>query len=124
MREWADFTTETLEDGALHVMLAGPLIVSSVGELDDRLRALDGPVARIDLTQVGSIDTVGAWIRMEWAQTEVFDAPDARPLDRASLANLNEYEYARIGRELRRMADEFHAEFMRQQQPEGAPSKP
>ena len=25
----------------------------------------------------------------EWAQTEVFDAPDARPLDRASLANLS-----------------------------------
>ncbi|MCG7359773.1 bifunctional aspartate transaminase/aspartate 4-decarboxylase [Roseomonas sp. ACRSG] len=47
-----------------------------------------------------------------------------QPAARVSLANLNEYEYARIGRELRRMADEFHAEFMRQQQPEGAPSKP
>lgn len=28
---------------------------------------------------------------------------------RASLANLNEYEYARIGRALRKMADEYHA---------------
>ena len=31
------------------------------------------------------------------------------PSGRASLANLNEYEYARIGRALRRMADEYHA---------------
>lgn len=30
------------------------------------------------------------------------------PSGRASLANLNEYEYARIGRALRKMADEYH----------------
>ncbi|RKK04086.1 bifunctional aspartate transaminase/aspartate 4-decarboxylase [Pseudoroseomonas wenyumeiae] len=45
-----------------------------------------------------------------------------QPAARVSLANLNEYEYARIGRELRRMADEFHAEFM-QQQPKDTPTK-
>jgi aspartate 4-decarboxylase len=47
-----------------------------------------------------------------------------QPAARVSLANLNEYEYVRIGRELRRMADEFHAEFVRQQQPKGMPPKP
>jgi len=62
MREWADFTTETQADGAQQVMLAGPMIVSSVGELDVRLRELAGPVARIDLSGVPAIDTVGAWI--------------------------------------------------------------
>jgi len=62
MREWADFTTEEQHGGALHLALSGPLIVSSVGALDDRLRALDGAVTRIDLTDVGAIDTVGAWI--------------------------------------------------------------
>ena len=33
------------------------------------------------------------------------------PSGRASLANLNEYEYARIGRALREMADEYHRQF-------------
>ena len=33
------------------------------------------------------------------------------PSGRASLANLNEYEYARIGRALRDMADEYHAQW-------------
>jgi aspartate 4-decarboxylase len=47
-----------------------------------------------------------------------------QPAARISLANLNEYEYARIDRELRRMVDEFHTEFLRQQQPKDAPAKP
>lgn len=34
-----------------------------------------------------------------------------QPSGRASLANLNEYEYARIGQALRRMADEYYEEF-------------
>ncbi|WP_285294931.1 bifunctional aspartate transaminase/aspartate 4-decarboxylase [Aureimonas altamirensis] len=33
---------------------------------------------------------------------------------RVSLANLNEYEYAEIGRALRRMADEFHEAFLQE----------
>ena len=33
------------------------------------------------------------------------------PSGRASLANLNEYEYARIGRALRKMAEEYHAKW-------------
>jgi aspartate 4-decarboxylase len=34
-----------------------------------------------------------------------------QPAGRASLANLNEYQYANIGRSLRGMAEEFHREF-------------
>ena len=34
-----------------------------------------------------------------------------RPSGRASLANLNEYEYAAIGRALRKMADELYAQY-------------
>jgi aspartate 4-decarboxylase len=37
-----------------------------------------------------------------------------RPSGRASLANLNEYEYAAIGRALRRMADELYAQYKAQ----------
>jgi phospholipid/cholesterol/gamma-HCH transport system permease protein len=61
MREWADFTAEADADGAVTVALSGPLVVSSVGRLDQALRGVEGPVARVDLSQVGEIDTVGAW---------------------------------------------------------------
>lgn len=37
-----------------------------------------------------------------------------RPSGRASLANLNEYEYAVIGRALRQMADELYAQYTQQ----------
>lgn len=61
MRDWADFTTETAEDGAITLSLSGPLTVSSIGIVDRRLRALAEPVARVDLSAVSDIDTVGAW---------------------------------------------------------------
>lgn len=38
-----------------------------------------------------------------------------RPSGRASLANLNEYEYAAIGRSLRKMADELYAQYSAQE---------
>lgn len=38
-----------------------------------------------------------------------------RPSARASLANLNEFQYAAIGRSLRKMVDEYHAEFVKSQ---------
>ncbi|HNN55114.1 MAG TPA: MlaE family lipid ABC transporter permease subunit [Novosphingobium sp.] len=62
MREWADFTAEEDAEGALHLAFSGPLEVSSVGPLDDRLRSLEAPVVSIDLSAVPEIDTVGAWI--------------------------------------------------------------
>lgn len=36
-----------------------------------------------------------------------------KPAARASLANLNEYQYAAIGRSLRKMADEYYQEFLK-----------
>ncbi len=62
MREWADFTTETGKDGGISIALSGPLCVSSVGRIDERLRAIEEQVEAIDLTHVGAFDTVGAWV--------------------------------------------------------------
>ncbi|HEY0960191.1 MAG TPA: ABC transporter permease, partial [Novosphingobium sp.] len=61
MREWADFTTDAEEGGGNTLTLTGPLTVSSIGPVDRRLRALDEPVSKVDLSQVSTIDTVGAW---------------------------------------------------------------
>ncbi|WP_119084723.1 ABC transporter permease [Altererythrobacter sp. B11] len=61
MREWADFDV-TEAGGRTTVSLQGPLLISTVSVIDRKLRALDGPVQEIDLSDVGAIDTVGAWI--------------------------------------------------------------
>lgn len=40
----------------------GPLTLASIGDLPDRLRAVDGTIARVDLSGIDRIDTVGAWL--------------------------------------------------------------
>ncbi|WP_084356036.1 ABC transporter permease [Novosphingobium lentum] len=54
--------------GGVTLTFSGPMVVSSVGLLDRRLRALDEPIATIDLSQVEQIDTVGAWTAWRLAQ--------------------------------------------------------
>jgi phospholipid/cholesterol/gamma-HCH transport system permease protein len=61
MRVWADFTTETDEQGAQTLVLSGPLVVSSIGVIDRRLREFGGAVGKIDIAGISDIDTVGAW---------------------------------------------------------------
>jgi phospholipid/cholesterol/gamma-HCH transport system permease protein len=68
MREWADFTAEATDNGAVTLALTGPLVVSSIGMLDRRLRRLDEPVAAVDLSRVEDIDTVGAWTAVRIAR--------------------------------------------------------
>jgi phospholipid/cholesterol/gamma-HCH transport system permease protein len=60
MREWADFTVQEA-GGRTTLVLQGPLLVSSIGVLDRRLREYDEPVQFIDMSGAGAIDTVGAW---------------------------------------------------------------
>jgi len=55
----------SLEDdgaGGQRLVLAGPLLVSTIGPIESDLQALDGPISAIDLSGVSEIDTVGAWI--------------------------------------------------------------
>ncbi|MFT3964714.1 MAG: ABC transporter permease [Sphingobium sp.] len=57
----ADFT-EKAEDGSRSIALTGSLSLSCLGDVPNRLDALDGDVARLDLSGVEHIDTVGAWV--------------------------------------------------------------
>jgi phospholipid/cholesterol/gamma-HCH transport system permease protein len=68
MRASADFTTEPGTDGGMTLVFSGPLLVSSLGGLDQRLRALDGPINAIDLSASPRIDTVGAWTALRLSQ--------------------------------------------------------
>src|SRR6187200_1997668 len=67
MREWADFTVQEA-GGRTTIVLQGPLLVSSIGLLDRRLREYDEPVQFIDMSGAGAIDTVGAWTVWRFAE--------------------------------------------------------
>ncbi|QZD90226.1 ABC transporter permease [Qipengyuania aurantiaca] len=61
MARLAEYELEQGDGGAV-LTLTGPYLVSTIGALDEELRSLDGPIARVDLSNVSEIDTVGAWM--------------------------------------------------------------
>lgn len=69
MREWADFTLQEA-GGRTTVHLHGPLVVSSIGVLDAKLRQLDTHVQHVDLSDTGDIDTIGAWTVARFADAQ------------------------------------------------------
>lgn len=68
MRALADFTTEPTDGGGIAIAFRGPMTVAALGHTDQRLRDLEEPVERIDLAEVDSIDTVGAWTVVRLSQ--------------------------------------------------------
>ncbi len=65
MRSGAEYIVENGPDsgaeGGERLVFSGPLLVSTIGAIDQDVRTLDGPLGSIDLTDVDEIDTVGAW---------------------------------------------------------------
>ena len=61
MRNWADFTVEQGKGGGARLVLSGPLLISTIGVLDRKLRQMEDPVEEIDISAAADIDTVGAW---------------------------------------------------------------
>ncbi|HWL47736.1 MAG TPA: ABC transporter permease, partial [Sphingomonadaceae bacterium] len=62
----ADFALED-NDGQPMLRFTGALVLAGLGDLADRLAALDPPAARLDLSAIERIDTVGAWIVHRYA---------------------------------------------------------
>jgi phospholipid/cholesterol/gamma-HCH transport system permease protein len=62
MAQPADLSEETLPEGGTVLRLGGTLAIAHIGDLDERLRAAQGPVAQVDISQIEHIDTVGAWL--------------------------------------------------------------
>ena len=78
MREWADFTVQE-RGGRATVVVQGPLLVSTIGPLDRRLREVRDSVQYVDLENAGDIDTVGAWTVWRFADghhAEILNASD------------------------------------------------
>ena len=63
MSDGAEFTIDETSGGR-RLALSGNYLVSTIAPVDDELRAVEGPVAEIDLSAVREIDTVGAWIAL------------------------------------------------------------
>lgn len=73
MVQQADFVEEQLPDGGSQLRFSGTLAISAIGDLDERLRGLSSAVAKIDLSEIEHIDTVGAWLIYRTARDH--DAP-------------------------------------------------
>ncbi len=58
----SDFVEETAENGAVTLHFSGDLSIASVGDLPERLRAYAGAATRLDISETGYVDTVGAWL--------------------------------------------------------------
>lgn len=58
----ADFSQEELPGGGQVLRLSGNFAIASVGDVDRRLRDINGPVSEIDISGVTHMDTVGAWL--------------------------------------------------------------
>lgn len=62
MAKAADFTEEQLADGGSTLRFSGNLAIAQIGDLDMRLQNLPDGVAKLDLSAIEHIDTVGAWL--------------------------------------------------------------
>ena len=62
----AQYELEQGDEGAI-LTLTGPYLVSTIGALDEDLRTIEGPISRVDLSNVSEIDTVGAWVACQIA---------------------------------------------------------
>ncbi|TPG10019.1 ABC transporter permease [Sphingomonas oligophenolica] len=59
---------EQISDAGGTLRFTGDLSLRLLGDLPDRLDAVDGKVAAIDLSQIERIDTVGAWVVHRFAE--------------------------------------------------------
>lgn len=62
MAQLANFTEEQLPDGGRALRFGGAWAIAEIDAVDKDLRGVVGPVAQIDISDIGKIDTVGAWL--------------------------------------------------------------
>ncbi|QKG70221.1 MlaE family ABC transporter permease [Erythrobacter mangrovi] len=79
MNGLANYRLDQDGSGNTLLTLSGPYLVSTIGAIDAELRALEGPIARIELSDVSEIDTVGAWIAGNLASQHQAEISGATP---------------------------------------------
>jgi len=91
MSAMADFTDEQGDAGRV-LRFSGNLSIAHLGNVPQRIEALDGPVAAIRLDEVEHIDTIGAWLihklsRDHEAAVEGADPDATRLIEQVSKAD-------------------------------------
>ncbi|MHA6334456.1 MlaE family ABC transporter permease [Qipengyuania sp. CAU 1752] len=81
MSQRASFSLHQQDDGSMVLRLAGPYLVSTIGPIDQDLRAIETEYSFVDLSEVDEIDTVGAYIACDAASSK--DAEITGASDRA-----------------------------------------
>ncbi len=66
----ADFERVDSDSGGAVLRFTGNLSLANLGDLPDRLDTVDGTIAKIDLSGVERIDTVGAWVVHRFARVK------------------------------------------------------
>ena len=67
------------DDGGNVLVLSGPFLVSTIGQVDHDLRALGGQITKVDLSAISEIDTVGAWVACSISREFNADLTGASP---------------------------------------------
>ncbi len=84
MQSAAQHRLDETGSGGPRLVLSGQLTLAHIGPLEADLRAMDGPVSTVDLSEVEEIDTVGAYVVCRLAsrlETEITGAsPEAQRL--------------------------------------------
>ncbi|MGN6498312.1 MAG: ABC transporter permease, partial [Tsuneonella sp.] len=68
MKSGAEFEIVDDSAGGRRLLLSGPYLVSTIGKIDQDLRAIEGPLQTVDLSGIEEIDTVGAWMALSVAR--------------------------------------------------------
>lgn len=124
MREWAEYAVEE-SGGRTTIKVTGPLLVSTIGELDTGLRAIDESVQFVDISDAAPIDTVGAWVIYRFAEAHNADVVGASEQadvlleaveDSASDAQITprrEKVWLRVPEQMGALVDEFRKGLLR-----------
>ena len=68
MASGAAYRIDNVDEGGRRLVLTGPMLVSTIGEIDQDLQAIAEPLTQVDLSEVSEIDTVGAWMAVSIAE--------------------------------------------------------
>ncbi|MFN4039006.1 MAG: MlaE family ABC transporter permease [Erythrobacter sp.] len=68
MQTEAQFSLADEGAGGTRLTLSGPLVLATIAAIERALQSIEGPIAVVDLTDVGEFDTVGAWVVCQLAR--------------------------------------------------------
>jgi phospholipid/cholesterol/gamma-HCH transport system permease protein len=68
MQTEAQFSLADEGAGGTRLTLSGPLVLATIAAIERSLQSIEGPIAVVDLTDVGEFDTVGAWVVCQLAR--------------------------------------------------------